>query len=499
MEQDYDKYKKLLPALAAMIKEVENSDGQNINVQLFLKKYQRDYGMGYNALLLYMAVLKRYFKDSLSFVRDLNAIGTITINSMDVLKKIAMENVYSACIMRYEPISQYEQDMVWKIASIFGGNNNSTLDDLQLLLKKWYSDLNAINKVPAIYNDEESRRFIELCNKLDSASIRELCLYELKEAFGHDRDTLIIDNLVDELADNCKKQKDILENGYAAVRKEILLGISDLFGEETDDISKISSMITDWASSLDEAQKDMLNPLQNDESKPLVKMISNDAGFADTLLVQVPSDMKFGSVKSWLSNKSKEYLSAFAKGKKHIEEEVFSVAVPKFEVQGKDIEQEERDSRRTDIRFSGEMSITFKMGEDNLCYFVTTDGTDPNKVDVQREKRIEAYTLRINEDSTVKVCGMSQDSKYSSVITLSCVNEDTKYEIKSQGFHQYLKVDSTGFRDNNEIKVSTILPIDSDSLSLCVKSIVNKMQQDHNVSKTDVIIGLKKVISELEG
>lgn len=499
LEQEYEKYGNVIPALVAMIKEVKDNKNGNINVQNFVIKYQRNYGLGLNALLLYLAVVKRYFKDSLSFVKDINSVGTITVNNMDILKKIVMDSNYSGCVMQYEPISKYEEDMVNKFAIIFGGTNSSSLDDLHGLLRQWYSSLNTINKVPAIYESEETRKFIALCNKLDSASIRELCLYELKEVFGHDRDELIIDGLVDEFSDKCKKQKEIIENGYIGVRHDILYGISALFGEETDDVTKISSLASAWASGLDDAQKDILNPLQSDESKPLVKIVTSDNSIAELLLSTIPSDMKFGAVKNWLSDKSKEYIAAFAKGKKHLEEEVFSVTVPEVDFNGKDIRKEGTDNRNTKIKFSGELSITFNLGTDNICFFVTTDGTEPNSINSQREKRLEAYSLKIRNDSTIKICGMNQENKYSNVATISCFNEDTKYEVKLDGYQQFQHFDTDGLRENRDIKVTTIVPIDSESLSLCIKSLTNRMRQNHNVSNDEIITGLKKVISDMEG
>lgn len=147
--------------------------------------------------------------------------------------------------------------------------------------------------------------------------------------------------------------------------------------------------------------------------------------------------------------------------------------------------------------FSGEMEIRVSLGEGNVCYYITTDGSDPSASDAQREKRLEAYLLKINSDTNVRFCGVSEAGKYSSVLTLRCLNEETKYEVKAVPVQQKMRFDG-GIEKQKDVKLDAIVPIDSASLCLCVKSIAGFMKSSHGVSNAEIISGLKKAIDELE-
>ena len=344
-----------------------------------------------------------------------------------------------------------------------------------------------------------TKKFVSACNKIETTSIREIVLFDFKEAAGQERDTLIYgDSIINELIQGISRQKNIVDNGYLMIKKKIVEGVAALFGETTDDIITVETAFKKWYQELDEAQRDVLNPLQNENSKPLAKAVGSERAFADVLLVDIPIDMKFGSVRMWTSDKSAEYIQSFKNGKSHIENEVYAVSIPEYKLSGKGV-SEERHGKDSEIRFSGDMTITIECGEGNICYYVTTDGTNPTDPMAQREKRIEAYEIAINRDTIVKVCGMGDNNKYSSVLNLRCVNEETKYEAKVTGMQQFQKIGNDGITAVSDVKVHTIVPIDSDSLCLCVKSIAELMKTNHNVGAEEIIKGLRKAIEDLEG
>ena len=498
VEKDIDKYKAQLPALHDMIKEVHDAEGNELNVQKFIKKYIDEYGIGYNAALLYMAMIKRYFADSLTIVKDVVAVGSINVNNMDILKAVVMSPDYINCVMKYEPITEEEAKYIERLIDVFGGSGTGNLDLLQQSIKKWYSELDSICKASDLYDDEATSIFVRICNKIDSTSVREICLFDFKEVIGLERDTLIYGTIIDDLVEGISKQKSIVDNGYFIVRKKIAEGISSLFGGTTEDITLIEEPFKKWTKELDEAQRDVLNPLQNDDSKPIVKAIGSEKSMMDILLTDIPTDMKFGDVRTWTSDRTAEYIQKFRNGKLHIENEVYAVSTPEYKLEGKGI-TEERHGKDAEIKFFGEMTIRLEMGEGNVCCYLTTDGTNPTDPTAQRDKVIEAYALAITKDTIVKVCGMGDNNKYSSILNLRCVNEETKYEAKLLGMQQYQKIDENGISAINDVKVNAIVPIDSDSLCLCVKSIAELMKENHKVDKEEIIKGLKKAIQELEG
>ena len=494
IEMDIDKYKTVLPALHDMIWEVHKREGEDINIQRFVQKYRAEYGLGNNALLLFMAVLRKYYSDALSIIKDVTAVGSISVNSMDVLKAILFNAEYTNCVMKYESISEDEEEYIRRLMEIFGGKSTAaSLDGLLQLMKAWYAPLDAVCKAQDIYPDEKTRKFVEICNRLETTPVRELVLYDMKEVIGIERDDMIHGQVTDDLVGEVSKQKDIVSDGYALVRKRIISGISVLFGEDTEDIDTLKNLFKTWTDELDEAQKDVLNQLQNGDSRPLARAVSLDLPFASVLLDNIPADMNLGTVKSWTSDRTEDYIQGFKRGKSHIENNVYAVSCPVYKVSGVGVEECEQGKERT-IKFSGEMEIIINLGEGNVCYYITTDGSDPTAADAQREKRLEAYVLKITADTNIKMCGVSDAGKCSSVLSLRCLNEETKYEVKK--VPTQLKFD-VSVDNQKDVKLDAIVPIDSASLCLCVKSIAAFMKSSHGVSNNEIIAGLKKAIEEL--
>lgn len=497
IEMDVDKYKTQLPALHDMIKEIHDCEGEEINVQKFVQKYRAEYGLGNNALLLFMAVTRRYYADSLSIIKDVTAVGSVSVNSMDILKDVLFGTGYVNCVMKYESITEDEEEYIRKLMEVFGGKTGTaSLDGLQQMMKSWYEPLDSVCKAGDIYPEERTRTFTEICNRLDTTPIRELVLYDMKEIIGAQRDDMIHGHISDELVSEINKQKDIVSDGYALIRNRIISKISALFGEETEDVEKLKEMFEGWSSGLDEAQKNVLNQQQNDDSKPLARAISLDLPFSTVLLDNIPSDMNLGAVKAWTSDRTEDYVQAFKRGKNHIENNVYAVSCPVYEISGTGVEESEQGKNKT-IMFSGEMQIKIDLGEGNVCYYVTTDGSDPTETDAQREKRLKTYLLKITADTNIKLCGVSEAGKYSSVVTLRCLNEETKYEVK-QVPTQFSINSAGGIERKNDVKLDALVPIDSSSLCLCVKSIAKFMKNSHGVSNKEIIEGLRKAIEELE-
>ena len=104
--------------------------------------------------------------------------------------------------------------------------------------------------------------------------------------------------------------------------------------------------------------------------------------------------------------------------------------------------------------------------------------------------------MKITSDTVVKVCGVNENGKCSGVLSLICRNEETKYEVK-QVYTQY-SFNQNGYEKQKDVKLDAIVPIDSASLCLCVKSIAKFMKNSYHISNSEIISGLKKAIEELE-
>ncbi len=495
VEVDIDKYKTVLPGLHDMIREVHDKEGEDINIQRFIAKYRREYGLGNNALLLFMAVLRKYYSDALSIVKDVTAVGSISVNNMDILKSILFKTEYASCVMKYESISEEEEKYIQKLMEVFDGRNTSaSLDGLHQLMESWYTPLDTVCKAQDVYPDEKTRRFVDILNRMQTTPIRELVLYDMKTIGGMERDDLLHGQVIDNLVAEVKRQKEIVGNGYSLIRKSIIAGLSKMFGEETTDIEMLKALFDAWTSGLDEAQKDVLNQLQNDESRPIARAVTLDLPFSVLILENIPADMHLGTVKKWTYNRTDEYIQAFKRGKNHLENNVYAVSFPVYELTGVGVDEAQHGKDRM-ISFSGTLQIKLDLGEGNVCYYITTDGSNPAETDSQRKKRMEAYSLKITSDTVVKVCGVNENGKCSGVLSLICRNEETKYEVK-QAYTQQ-RFTAKGYEKQKDVKLDAIVPIDAASLCLCVKSIAKFMKNSYQIPNSEIISGLKKAIEEL--
>lgn len=495
VETDIDKYKTVLPALHDMIKEVHDREGEDINIQKFVTKYRKEYGMGNNALLLFMAVLRRYYMDALSIVKDVTAVGSISVNSMEILKSILFTTEYANCVMKYESISEDERVYIQKLMEIFGNNSSSaSLDELHQSIESWYGRLYPICKVKDIYPDVKTKKFVAICNRMETASIRELVLYEMKSVNDMERDDLLHGQLVDNLVAEIRKQKEIVTNGYSIVRTAIISNLSILFGKQTTDIEDLRESFVTWSSGLDEAQKDVLNQLQNNDSRPIARAVSLDLPFSSIILETIPTDLNLGKVKDWTSDRTEEYVQTFKRGKKHLENNVYAVSSPVYKVDGSGVEIAEQ-GKDVKIKFFGSLDITLDLGVGNVYYYITTDGSNPTEMNAQREKRSGTYLMTITSDTNIRICGVNEIGKYSSVVSLICRNEETKYEVKPA--YDQLRFTSNGLEKSKDAKLDAIVPVDAASLCLCVKSIAKFMKDIYEISNTEIIDGLKRAIEEL--
>ena len=101
MEAQYDKYRSLLPALSDIIGTVKDSTGE-INIVSLVERMTSQYGIGYNACILFFAVMLRYFKESILIKQDINEIGSIRPFSYDEILDLVYYKKYKNAVIIYK-------------------------------------------------------------------------------------------------------------------------------------------------------------------------------------------------------------------------------------------------------------------------------------------------------------------------------------------------------------------------------------------------------------
>jgi len=191
LEQNINNFSKVMPALAAMLEKLQ-SLGTMISPQGLINDYMKIYGIGYNASILFFAVLKRYFKDSLIILPEAQDIGTLKTTSYDSLLDLLYYQKYKNAVMEYKEVQAHDEFFMQELYKSISNQSLTiettvTIDLLHERLKEWYEGLDVICKVKNIYETDELERFIEVFNKINSVSARDFILEEIKTIYGYAR------------------------------------------------------------------------------------------------------------------------------------------------------------------------------------------------------------------------------------------------------------------------------------------------------------------------
>lgn len=501
LEQDVNKFAKIIPALASMIKKLK-SIVTVIKPQTFIDDYMKTYGIGYNAALLFFAVTKRYFKDSLIILPEAHDIGTLKTTSYDSLLDLLFHQKYKNAVMEYKQIQEHDEFFIKELYKLFSNQSieietTVTIDQLHEELKIWYKGLYEICKVKGIYERNELEYFIEVFNKIAIVSARDFILEDIKTIYGYDRQALILKEVVPEIVAKFTKDKEAIEQGYYVVRDRLFKEIKELFNSSDSTFEGISHSINLWIEGLSDMQRNFKNELQNDESKPLVIHLGKTTDCEELFMKTLPDSYHLGSVKMWTTNKMDSFVQKIKIGKTHVEQGLYSVNPPKYKLLGKGIyENNLGDSIK--VTYAGVLKLEIIPEREHKKIYITSNGYDPKDVNAQREENSGIFEFETKEDKSIRFCGVDSEGKFSKVITLKLVNEDNKFDAKIIPKITQLTLGGKENREENpEIKVT--LPNDEESLGRCIKSIFAMSKAKYNLKDQDFTKTLKTLLNEIKG
>ncbi len=506
LEQDTNKFAKVLPALAAMLQEIKSFDIA-VSPHGLIDDYMKTYGIGYNAAILFFAVVKRYYKDSLIILPEAHDIGTLKVSSYDSLIDLLYYQKYKNAVMEYKQIQEHEMVFIKEMYKVLTNQSITvettvTIDQLHEQLKAWYKGLDDICKVKSIYDGNELDLFIDVFKKIDTISARDFILEEIKTIYGHDRQDLILSDAVPELVSKFKKDKELIEQGYYIVRESLFKEIKEIFNAKESTTVEINSAVNIWLEGLTEAQRSFKNELQNDDSKPLVMHLGKSADCEELFMKTIPVAYNLGSVRTWSINKIDSYVQKIRAGKQHVETGLYNVAPPKHRLSGNDLLENVLSDNfsETTIRvtYIGDLRLEIFPEEEHQKVYITSNGNDPKEANTQREEISNNYKFETKEDKSIRFCGVDYEGKFSKVITLQLVNEDNKFEVKYVPKPKQLSFGAKETQeDDPEIQVT--LPKDEESLTKCFISIIKQSKTKYNLKDRNIAKVLEALLEEYKG
>lgn len=501
VESDISKYQATLPALAAMINEILNNE---LNLKLspsgFIEGVMKEYGIGYNSAILFFAMMKRYFKDSLT-IFNVGEIGTLNITSYDSLLDLLYNKKYRNTVMEYKKIESHDMALINALKNVFNPDGlevekDTTLDQVYALLLNWYKGLLNVQKIKSIYEGKLDK-LIEVFNKIDKVKSRDFILEEFKTIYGYDKDDLILEDKVQELIEKFARDKMLIESGHQIVIDKIIKRFGDVFGSKTSTIKALDDALIHWFEGLSDIQKSYNNDLQTTESKQIVMNIGKSTSHEEFIFEKLPVAYSLGKVSEWVIDKTESYISKVREAKKHIEENVFLVEAPSYSIDAMNKNEIKLSDTNMQVEYRQQAIIKIIASQNHKVIFATSNDEDPSKKDVQREEGSKEIIIKVTDDKPIKFCALDKEGKVSKTIRIEFINQDNKYIVKYDNNQKQTDLFNKE-KVNEEYKISVALPKDKASLKTCLNSILNETENKYSINKTEVISILNDIIRELQ-
>lgn len=485
-----------LPALKDMINEIKNAENE-LNLINFVNNYVKDYGQGYKAIILFLAFVLRYFKDSLMVIPEIDEAGNLRIKDFQTLYELVYEKKKKNAVLQYRELHEPDKKMLTKLSNLFSKEHESTnnIEYIYDRMVEWYNDLPNICKAEDIYDDKRVR-FVRAFSEINNINPRKFLLDEIKKIYSIDSDDWLDDEMIEELVSKIKRDKSKIENGFDYVRGKIVEGLKEIFSSEAINEDKLIEEIKKWNEGLKEKDVDLEVEFENNHTGILLKYIKRDIKFNKMFLEGIATET-VGSVENWSKDRTEEYLNIIDTAKREIEN--FSkVDIPNYNFEGKN-KKELNDV----VYYNDIIQINIEAKKSHSFIYLTSNGDDPRKDNVQKLQNDKLIEFKTSDNKKIKFCAKNKEGKFSKVITFDLKNKDKKYistvTKKNNYVKQKLKYDNTDQfqEDIDEYEITAYLPNDESSFKIFLKDIIRNSKEKYSISDDEIKDIFKEIIDEM--
>lgn len=391
VEHSLEKFESALPALADMIRDVQQlKEGARLSLPAFINKYrQPPYGQGSIALSLLFATLLRFFGDTIKIKKDDTAIGDMHIADFEIVADIIKGN-YPNAFIQYREIQPGERKLINGTFGVFSesvsaAQANVTATNAYDAVVAWFEDIPPVAPVADFYQEPEyagAVRFLAALDKVYAVDPHAFVLGELQTVAGYEADELVTPERADEILSALKVAKGQIEGTLERVQSLIFNGLCEIFYVEGNTWDDVADGIRAWYNGLDSNQRAPNASWHNEASKPLVQLCVDLSNPRDILLDKLPErpSYNFRRVRDWNANLVKNYLSKIHEGVEHIEFNRIKVTPPKRELVG-----EYREEQGT-VYFAEALTLRLSHPEPSVRVLVTDTGVDPRQAVEERDE-----------------------------------------------------------------------------------------------------------------
>jgi hypothetical protein len=492
-ETNTSKYEIKIPSLAAMINDVLALPvGKTLNLLDWLTKYRKpQYGQGPIALAIAIAVIRRFFGDSIRIKPDASAIGELSMNSFDTVADL-IEGQYPNAFLSYRPLRDEEKRLTNAVFHVFGQIDSaaSAARDYTVLeaynaLKAWWADLPPLARVTKLYPAGEFAyvaRWIEALEKIAARDPHSFLFDDIPEVFGHSPGLAITQDTIDAITTNLPSMKQALERALDRVEERIIAGVRDIFGVQQQTYSDIIQAVQAWYNSLDTNQRNAYAKWLTNDSKPLVIYLKALTDVRETFLDRIPasSDYAMKRVADWGNDRIVEYIERLRRGKAQIDDARLKVDLPEIKIAGSNY-----DEIAGQVSFNGSVRVSFIPKNKGDSIYVTEGAADPTNPTATREQLNGQEPLVIRETKTIRYAVQDSTGAWSSVEELRFVNESKKFELSFQ---------KTMTKDD---RASFTFPQDMQSFATACRSLLSNSLQRKILTIDELEAQVRAILDEL--
>ena len=471
VETNPEKFRQKLPALGAMMDRLRNlGQGETVPARELVETYSRDpYGQGPAALSLYLAFVVRAFGDELRLQLQPGAVGWVAIQSADLICEL-VEGQHPNAVFERQTISQPARALINGLYNLFAAEPGTvgqqhTVSEAFAAVRDWWAGLSNLARAGDVYPADTTPTVHALVDVLSGIEMRNpyvLVLEDLQTIYGYDAQEALTDESQAQILEGVRADKAAIEGGPRRVKADLLTELMEPFAPEGDLYGDYQAAIEAWYRDLDGGQQDPYSDWHTHQSQAIVQYLKAITNVEVTFFERLPAHAGFGlgQVDDWHRDRSADYVHMFHEGLAHIEANRIQVPAPAWEVRGVGVKKQPTHDG-AQIVYRGGIKLAVQAPGSGVAVYLTSTGADPREANVQRERIEDEYELSIRRSPNVKLVSQRDDGTYGQVLTLSFVNEDTKYEVQPFTQQKFL-----------EPEYKFVFPEDREALAVTIRSLL---------------------------
>jgi hypothetical protein len=503
VEPDTGKYRRVLPALADMVDQIDELEpGQAVRLQALIDDYAAPpYGQGPVALTLFLAFVIRRFGDGLSLKRDPTALGSVGACPPSLLYEL-VDGQHPNAVFERRRITQQERALIRGIYQLFSATEveqgrEVMMKDAFAAMKTWWEGLTPLAKVTDIYQGEEAettRHLIVTCRGMANKAPHVFLTGDLQQPYGYHPDDAITAESRQTILEGLDSDKDRIATQPGQFEDDLIHTLLDVeaFEVEADVIvlSDYQQAIEEWYKALDDNQRDRFADWHSGESRALVHHLGQISDLRETLLEDLPADPGFGlrPVDTWTADRTADYVSKLEAGLALIAEHRVPVDAPQVDFDAREIVRQTGDSFERTITYRGPLTVEIEPDPDSACAYLTTTGEDPRSPESQRQEVTARFEHQIEQgNAQLKLVSQAESGKYGRVVTIELIDKDHQHVIEPMGGQLGLR----------ETRTTFVLPVDRRSLEVTLRSLIESTLQFSELTEEDIRSVIEDILSQM--